>query len=294
MYALAGTAVFMLTGNPPFHFDDVKDMFAFKLENDIPKLSGNKVKVNASFAKIIAKMGSVNPDDRYDSYAELRRELEKIQPSIEKSSGFRKMRFWQAMSIVMAVLLLAGAYFFGKDYVIENFFREKFISLTSALGYWQGERAGWYIWQMPSAKGRVPVLMGDDMLGELKLVQLLQPGFTLSLDTRRKKAGLIHFKVENSKGNFLELAWHCDSNGASTFAAIDNHGKNITNGIPPLDVYGWYHIQFKLYKKNLIVFVNDEPVHTGFINGEQPFSFSVDAHNVGQIMLKNVNIKANE
>ncbi len=294
MYALAGTAVFMLTGKPPFHFDDVKEMFAFKLENDIPNLSVNKVKINAIFAKIIAKMGSANPDDRYDSYAELKHELEKIQPSIEKNSGFRKMRFWQAMSIVMAVLLLGGSYFFGKDYVVENFFREKFVSLTSTMGYWQGERTGWYVWQMPSAKGKVPVLMGDDMLGEIKLVQLLESGHTLSVDTRRKRAGVVHFKVDNGKGGFLDLAWHCDSKGESNFFAVGNNGKNMTGGIPPLDLYGWYHIQFKLYRKNLIVFVNGEPVYTGFINGDMPFTFSVDAHNVGHIMLKNVNITVNE
>ena len=294
MYALAGTAVFMLTGKPPFQFEDVKEMFAFKLENDIPKLAGNNVKVNAAFAKIIAKMGSASPDDRYDSYAELKRELEKIQPTIEKNRGFRIMRIWRAMSIVLAILLLAGAYFFGKDYVVENFFMEKFISLTSTLGYWQGERAGWYIWQMPSNKGKVPVLMGDDMLGELKLVQLLQPGNTLSLDARRKRAGLVHFKVDNGKGIFLDLAWHCDNKGVSTFFATGHSGKNMTDGIPPLDVYGWYHIQFKLYRKNLIVFVNGEPVHTGTIHGDLPFSFSVDAHNVGHIMLKNVNITQNE
>lgn len=293
MYALAGTAVFMLTGKPPFQFEDVKEMFAFKLENDIPKLAGNKVKVSAAFAKIIAKMGSANPGDRYDSYAELKRDLEKIQPSIEKNRGFQIMRAWRAMSIVLAVMLLAGAYFFGKDYVMENFFREKYISLTSTLGYWQGERTGWYVWQMPSAKGKVPVLMGDDMLGELKLVQLLESGHTLSLDARRRRAGVIHFKVDNGKGTFLDLAWHCDSKGDSIFFATGNNGKNMTSGIPPLDVYGWYHIQFKLYRKNLLVFVNGEPVHTGFISGDCPFGFSVDAHNVGQIMLKNVNITAN-
>ena len=291
MYALAGTVSFMLTGKAPFQFEDMEEMFAYKLEHDIPRLNGKCV--SNSFARILAKMGCVDPDERYGSYAELRKSLEEILPSIEKSRGFRRMRFWRILSILLAMCLIAGAFVFGKDYVVQNFFNEKFISLTSTIGYWQGDRTGWYVWQMPTPKGRIPVLMGDDMLGELKLVQLLEVGHTLELYARRKRPGSIHFRLVNEAGDFLDLLWYCNQNGDSIFSASSKGGRSAIDGIAALDGNGWYRVQFKSYRKNLIVFVNDEPVYTGFINGSSPFSFSIDATNVGQIMLKNMNINKN-
>ena len=294
MYALAGTATFMLTGKPPFQFDNANEIFAYKLENDIPRLDSSSIK-NTTFAKIIARMGSANPDDRYDSYAELKRELETIQPSVEKSSGFRKMRFWKGLSISLAFILGLAAYFFGKDYIINNYFRVKSISLSSTLGYWQGDRTGWYVWQMPSSSGKVPVLIGDDISDELKLVQLVEPGKTLSFTTRRKNPGFISFKLNNANGNDFNLRWHCDAQGNSIFyAAGSGNNKNRTDGILPLDKNGWYKIQFKIYRKNLMVFINNEPVYTGSIKESTPFNFALDASHSGNIMLKNINITDNE
>ena len=148
---------------------------------------------------------------------------------------------------------------------------------------------------MPSSSGKIPVLMGDDISDELKLVQLIEPGKTLSFTTRRKNPGFIYFKLNNANGNAFNLRWYCDAQGNSIFyVAGSGNNKNRTDGILPLDKNGWYKIQFKIYKKNLMVFINNEPVYTGFIKESTPFNFALDASHAGNIMLKNVNITDNE
>lgn len=294
MYALAGTAYFMLTGRPPFEFKDAEAMFEYKMDHDIPFPVIPRGMISSSFARVIAKMGKADADERYGSYAELRNRLEEIAPSVQKSSGFKKTRFWRVMSILLALCLAGGIYMFGKDYVVENYFREKFISLTSTMGYWQGDRTGWYIWNMPSSKGRIPVLMGDDMLGELKLVQQLNAGNTLELHMRRKRSGPVYMRLENGD-NVLDITWSSDYKGLdSAFSASSGSGGNIVEGIKPEDDDGWYKVQFKLYNRNLMAFVNGEPVYAGYVNGKLPFRFSLNASGSGRILLKNVFFAPNE
>ena len=68
IYALAGTAIFMLTGRPPFTFKDRESLLEYKMEHDIPSPAEAGTKVSARLSQIITRMGKLMPEERIPSF----------------------------------------------------------------------------------------------------------------------------------------------------------------------------------------------------------------------------------
>ncbi len=72
LYSLGCTIYFALAGSPPFEGGDVINKIYKQRMEDPPPLESRAHGVPAAFAAVVRKLMSKNPDERYQSAAELR------------------------------------------------------------------------------------------------------------------------------------------------------------------------------------------------------------------------------
>ena len=89
IYALGATGYYLLTGKPPFEGKDWESIMELKVQSAIPAPKAPSLRISAELSRIIARMGALLPEERYDGYRQLIRELEAVELlNADRDQGF--------------------------------------------------------------------------------------------------------------------------------------------------------------------------------------------------------------
>lgn len=293
IYSLAATAVFMLTGAPPFNFNERDKLFAYKVDHDIPNPLKLGAHITTRLALIITKMGRAAPEQRYQSYNNLFMDIEfssYLLPghhALANRHEARLLSFWRSMALITVFILLFGAACFISQYVQKTYFKERMISLSSSIGYWEGDRRNWNVSPLDT-KDKTLVLTGRKADSRIVLIQQLLPGQCIDFMARHPGRGTVVFELADSEVKQGRLLWNRDSKGVNTFSFFmegRQYPIEITNNSFGID---WLPCTIQLLKYGLMLKINGEEVCFVPIRNIKPCHFSVTMSSASLLMLKQV------
>ncbi|MBQ4479920.1 MAG: serine/threonine protein kinase [Victivallales bacterium] len=181
IYALGCTAYYLLCGTPPFQGKSWNEILDQKVEHDIPIPSLPKGRhLSPALQRVLAKMGSVLPEKRYDGYEALLKELNGIHDVYaERDRGFRTFFYAHQKSLTticsLLLVVLLGA-LGGVNYYthwLQNYEERLEPQMMNPLR-WSGDRQGWQQ-RVEEETGR-QMLIGFRDAGAMTLDKVLQPG----------------------------------------------------------------------------------------------------------------------
>lgn len=202
IYAVAGVAYYLLTGELPFSQEDKEELIDYKLSHPIPDPKPLAPHISSEMRRIIKKMGRVHPDDRYQSYQELNDDLERLLTidSVWFSSSRKKMSsrsMWKGIGLGVAfVVALHGLWLF-QQYIWEPYFNTVQISLAQSLGYWKRQdNTSWTV--ISSDPDELdPILRGRNNPSKIILYQPFMEGYSVNFMMRHFGEGSVTFGFLN-------------------------------------------------------------------------------------------------
>ena len=181
IYALGCTGYYLLCGNPPFQGKTWTEILDQKVERDIPMPPMPKGRhLSPAFQRVLAKMGAVLPEKRYESYDALLKDLNAIHDVFaERERGIRTFLYahQRALTTICSVLLivLLGA-LGGVNYYthwLQNYQKRIEPQLMNPMR-WNGDRNGWQ--QRLDEKTNRKMLIGERGGGAISMDEVLYPG----------------------------------------------------------------------------------------------------------------------
>ncbi len=164
IYALACTAHYFLTGEPPFKGDSWSEVLDQKVEHDLPIPHPAEGRLSTHFSHIFSRMGALNPDLRYKNYDKLLSDLEETwqlyvnrqQPLKTLIYGHKRLLFFLLMIIATIYMCCYGALAYYNHWLSK--YEERVVSQTVTRAPWAG---GIHTWrQEPSDDGEASLLIG--------------------------------------------------------------------------------------------------------------------------------------
>ena len=263
IYALAGTAIFMLTGGPPFKFKDRESLLEYKMEHDIPSPAEMGVKVSSRLSQIITKMGRLLPEERYQSYEELLNDLEMALdrlPDRKVTTWTQKRaRFWKSVNIITLLVLMLAALTLSYRYIHNKYFKVRMISLSSSLSLWRGERSAWTVDQY-NTDDKPSVMTALQTTPPIRLMRAIFPGQCLDFSARHPVDGEMVFEVSDDT-NHSVLKWSYDHiKKKNSFVFTVNGNAHVIDDIHPKKETDWFSFRFALLPKGIVLLIEDELV----------------------------------
>ncbi len=86
VYAAGVTLYFILTGNVPFKGDDLMQILQRRYRNPVPQLAEHCRDANAELQQVVEKALAINPNQRYQTAAELKKDFLEAYESISSSA----------------------------------------------------------------------------------------------------------------------------------------------------------------------------------------------------------------
>ncbi len=223
IYSIGCVAYYMLTGKMPFDQKGKEELLDYKMTHDVPDPREYNPKSSRELARIVRKMGRVLPEDRYQSYEELRDDLDRL--STEESRWFSVTRhktkahsMWKGIACgVLIAVVCQMAYAFYK-YLFKPFFSPYEVSLVRTMGYWRHTDAQpWQVIQDdPDEKDTF--MRGHGGTGPIVLVQPFTPGTEVDLKARFFGTGRAAFGFVDEQGNVLmRIEWRRASGNVTPF-----------------------------------------------------------------------------
>ena len=264
IYALAGTAIFMLTGGPPFKFKDRESLLKYKVEHDIPTPQELGVKVSSRLSQIIAKMGRLMPEERYQSYEEL---LFDLQMALERLPGRaattwtqKRARLWRTVSLLTFLTLLLATLTYTYRFIHNKYFKVRMISLSSSLSLWKGERSAWSVAQY-STEDKPSVMTALQPTPPIQLVRAIFPGQCLDLSARHPVDGEMVFEISDDANNHSILKWnYSHATKKNSFVFTVNGNDHTIDGIQSKKGTDWLAFRFAILPKGIVLLIEDELV----------------------------------
>ncbi|MBR0457966.1 MAG: serine/threonine protein kinase [Victivallales bacterium] len=282
IYSLASTALFMLTANPPFPIQDRDELLTYKIEHDLPSPAEAGVKVTPTFNAILQRMGRLLPEKRYQHYTDLQRELALHSLALPNSIGVTKPPrnpFWKVFGICVLLLLLVLGIILGNDYINEHFYRERLISLSSALSFWNPEgRSGWRTLSIDGPHDhKNTILMGhlQDEPHNLTLFTPVLPGYILDFQILNQGTCSAIFQLDDQKDNDTRLLWTRSPDGECSFSFYHNNRLYPIEGIELAHGLQWIPIQMRLSGKSVAIHINNELATTVHCKNANPRTFHI-------------------
>ena len=293
IYALAGTAIYMLTGKPPFDISNQILLMECNLTDDMPSPLQAGAKVSARLSQIIAKMGRLDPDERYQSYSSLLNDLTELQERMHADSnmGFtaRKAFFWKRISLVTFGFILLFCGYYAHQYVNERFFKVKMISFTDSPGYWSGDIAQWAIEQKRDEQGKPMVMSASMVTTPITLKYSIMPGQNLDIDVKLVGAGKAVFSIKDDVSLDLQLTWASPDGDQINASLVCNDMvcpslAGITSGKE------WHSLSFSVMRTGIMLFVDGDMTYMSSIpyTGRSTLSVQTDVN--GAVQLKNCHV----
>ncbi len=263
IYALAGTAIFMLTGGPPFKFKDRESLLEYKMEHDIPSPAEMGVKVSSRLSQIITKMGRLLPEERYQSYEELLNDLEMALDRLPDRKVItwtqKRARFWKSVNIITLLVLMLAALTLSYRYIHNKYFKVRMISLSSSLSLWRGERSAWTVDQY-NADDKPSVMTALQTTPPIRLMRAIFPGQCLDFSARHPVDGEMVFEVSDDT-NHSVLKWSYDHiKKKNSFVFTVNGNAHVIDDIHPKKETDWFSFRFALLPKGIVLLIEDELV----------------------------------
>ncbi|MBQ9369167.1 MAG: serine/threonine protein kinase [Victivallales bacterium] len=263
IYALAGTAIFMLTGGPPFKFKDRESLLEYKMEHDIPSPAEMGVKVSSRFSQIITKMGRLLPEERYQSYEELLNDLElaldRLPDRKVTTWTQKRARFWKSVNIITLLVLMLAALTLSYRYIHNKYFKVRMISLSSSLSLWRGERAAWTVDQY-NTDDKPSVMTALQTTPPIRLMRAIFPGQCLDFTARHPVDGEMVFEVSDDTNHSI-LKWSYDHiKKKNSFVFTVNGNAHVIDDIHPKMETDWFSFRFTLLPKGVVLLIEDELV----------------------------------
>ncbi|MBR4672978.1 MAG: serine/threonine protein kinase [Victivallales bacterium] len=264
IYALAGTAIFMLTGKPPFQFNDRESLMNYKMEHDIPTPLEAGAKVSSRFSQIIAKMGRLMPDERYQSYPELlddlKQALERLPSQKATSWAQKRASFWKKVNILTFAVILLAAFSLTYRYIHNKYFKVRMISLSSSMGYWTGERSTWQVSQY-NIEDKPMVMTSLQPTQPIRLLRPIHPGQCLDFSARHPVTGEMLFEFSDDSNNHSILKWnYLLATKKNSFVFNVNGSEHIIEDIQPKKGNDWLSFHCELLPKGIVLYIEDELV----------------------------------
>ncbi len=293
IYALAGTALFMLTGKPPFDISNRILLMECKLTTDMPSPIQAGAKVSAKFSQIIAKMGRLDPDERYQSYSSLLGDLMELQERLhaESNIGFsaRKASFWKRISLVTFGFILVFLGYFANQYINDKFFKVKMISFTDSPGFWSGDIAQWSIEQKHGGHGNPMVMSASMVTTPISLKYPIMPGQNIDIDVNLVGVGKVVFGIKDDVSLDMQLSWS-SSDGEQINASLVCNETVCPSLAGISSEQEWHSLSFSVMRTGIILYVDGEMTYMSTIpyTGRSIFSVQTDIN--GAVQLKNCHV----
>mgnify|MGYP001034320456 CR=1 FL=1 len=149
IYALAGTAYYLLTGQPPFTMTERDPLMEHKRTHPIPDPRELAPDTSPKLSAIIARMGKPHPDDRYQSYQELIDDLQLLLMNdvwfTQTGKKENNRAFRNGIFLTLGIVILIATMILSVEVIEKSFFKPVEISLAQSIGFW--EEAGLQAWQ---------------------------------------------------------------------------------------------------------------------------------------------------
>ena len=294
IYALAGTALYMLTGKPPFDISNQFLLMECKLTMDLPSPQQAGAKVSSRLSQIIAKMGRLDPDERYQSYSSLLNDLMDLQERLRADSniGFtaRKASFWKRISIVTFGLILLFCGYYANHFINDHFFKEKMISFTDSPGYWKGDIAQWSIEQKKDEPGKPMVMTASMVTTPIALNYPIMPGQNININVKLVGAGKAVFFIRDDVSLDMQLEWSSYDGEQIQASLYRNFTLLDSSDIP----YGreWHSLKISVERTGIVFRVDGDTIYGSKIPPTGRTTISVQTDINGAVQLKNCYVYA--
>ena len=293
IYALGGTALYMLTGKPPFDISNQVLLMECKLTMDMPSPLQAGAKVSTRLSQIIAKMGRLDPDERYQSYSSLLNDLIDVQERLraESNIGFtaRKASFWKRISLVTFGFILLFIGYYANQYVNDRFFKEKMNSFTDSPGSWSGDIAQWSFEQKKEEPGKPIVMSASMVTTPIGLKYLIMPDQNIDIDVKMMGTGKAVFSIKDDVSLNLQLTW-ASPDGEHINASllcndkVDPSLAGISSGEE------WHSLSFSVTRNGIMIYVDGYMKHMSTIPYTGCSTFFIQTDVNGAIQLKNCHV----
>ncbi len=265
IYSIGCVAYFMLTGKMPFDQKGKEELLDYKMTHDVPDPRDLNPRISRELARIVRKMGRVLPEDRYQSYEELRDDLDRL--STEESRWFSATRhktkahsMWKgiAFGVLIAVFCQLGYSFY--KYLVQPFFTPLEVSLVRTQGYWRHTDA--QPWQVihddPDEKDTFMRGMGGT--GPIVLSQPFTPGTEVAFKARFFGTGRVAFGFMDESGKVLmRVEWRRNSGNVTPFQIRCGAERMGAGAVTLPTQLEWLDIELSM-EEDRVVFKADDKV----------------------------------
>lgn len=293
MYALAGTAFYMLTNSVPFPITDRDHLLTHKLTHDIPEPSSLGVKISPQLNAVLARMGHADPQKRYHSYSDLLGDLEHLHERYSHQLYYsrwkqdRRMDFMKgATAVLLLVVLLVTAYFGGR-YVNEKYYQAVRVSLAASLGFWQGNTDEWSAGKDPHED--TWILTGKKTRGWLSLIQTIHPGQNLQFKIRHPSPGNVICQIKYGLDQYGHFAWNRDADLKCSYSFYADRKVAALGQLNDKKTIDWLECVMKFSRRKIILYIDGELA--AVVHLEKPLDachFAIRAVNANLVQVKEV------
>ncbi len=266
IYALAATALFLLTGKAPFDGHDRDSRLLLKAENNIPDpVLANGKKPCREFLNVLRKMGAADPEDRYQDYRSLITDLEFLSlfyadraKRIPHILMRRKRSFFFGLALGIAgIFVVIGMIYFQRYLaILEEINR---VSKTISMIFWEGEREGWRIFQRDAGSSH-PSLVGTFGAGALLLREELHPGQSVRFSVRLQGAQSTSISLLDEQGETrASFAFYGLRKSKQLMIRMNVEQDNVPmGGVPLTTELDWTEIKISFMPRQIWFYVNGE------------------------------------
>lgn len=262
IYSLGATAYFMLNGKAPFDGHDRETRIALKVENDIPLPElPNGVKLRPELAQVLRKMGAAHPDNRYQNYEDLLKDLGTLEllyaSERMRSSLLRQRSFLLGMAIGVGAFVCAGVgLMFLYYWRLER--EERAVSRTISMIFWEGERDSWRILPRDAAVD-VPSLLGFAGSDPLLLREALDNNRMIVFAFRLSGSGTARCEVIDDQDVRATFALRRQASAGLLSVTMLTDGRevpiaDITNVTSNL----WVTMRIEVLPSKILLYINRE------------------------------------
>ena len=293
IYALAGTAFYMLTNSVPFTITERDLLLTHKLNHDIPDPSSMGAKISPEFAAILRRMGSADPGKRYGNYHDLLVELELLHDKYNQQlytawKAVRRLDFIKGGTAALLLLALLLGIFWGVKHVHAKYYQAVRVSLATSMGFWQGD-GDWTAGKDPQE--HTWTVTGKKARGWLNLIQTIHPGQNLQFKIRHPTPGSVICQIKYGIDQYGMFVWRRDADLKCSYSLYADRKVTAIGEMNDKKPIEWLECTFKLSLRKIILYVDGELAAVTHL--DKPMAachFAIRGINANMVQIKEVYI----
>lgn len=294
IYALAGTAFYMLTNSVPFPITDRDQLLTHKLNHDIPEPSSMGAKISPELAAILRRMGCAAPEKRYGNYHDLLTELEHLHDKYHRQLYYnawkaaRRLDFIKGGAAALLLLALLLGVFWGVKYVHAKYYQSVRVSLATSTGFWQGTED----WTASRDQHEHAwILTGKKPRGWLNMIQTIHPGQNLQFKIRHPAPGSVLCQIKYGIDQYGMFVWRRDADLKCSYSFYADRKVAAIGELKDKRPIDWLECTFKFSRRKIILYIDGELVAVTHL--DKPMAvchFAIRGINANMVQVKEVYI----